>query len=95
MSTSLSFYQSEEKPKKKKSPKEKSSSSSGANTESGANNKAGADEPEKAADEWVEIEEKADTDYSGNPAPMNQKKQPMNGSKLREKMIQTTEVSWS
>jgi len=58
--------QSEEKPKKKKSSKEKSSSSSsGVNTDSGVNNKAGADEPEKAADEWVEIEEKADTDYSG------------------------------
>jgi len=55
--------QSEEKPKKKKSAKEKSSAS-GANAESGPH-QTGADESEKASDEWVEIEEQADTDYSG------------------------------
>jgi len=55
--------QPEEKPKKKKSSKEKTSSS-GANAETGANQGTNEDN-QKTSDEWVEIEEEADTDYSG------------------------------
>jgi len=62
--------QSEEKPKKKKS-KEKSSATlseggkiASASSSSTDNNKADV-EPEAPNDEWVEIEEKADADYTG------------------------------
>jgi len=57
--------QTEEKPKKKKAPKEKSSSASNGPVDGSAESRKEGEQVEKPADEWVEIEEKADADYSG------------------------------
>ena len=63
--TSVSPYKTEEKPKKKKAPKEKSLAASSGPPDGSAESRKEGEQVEKAADEWVEIEEKADADYSG------------------------------
>lgn len=60
--------QSEEKPKKKKSKEKSSASSEGvknASASSSSTDNKGDNELQAPTDEWVEIEEKADADYSG------------------------------